>query len=413
MMVFCLGVPAVAAAKTPGKVHSLRVIKKGEISARLSWSKASNAEGYRIYRIDKETGEKTKVGSTKKTQYLVQNLKSGQKYYYQIFSYNKNKGKVQLAEEGSNIVAVQVRVKTPGKVASLRVGAYGDLRVLLKWNTVKNATGYEIYQYNEGEKEYKKIAATSKTMYTVKKLKEDETYRFKVRAVRGVGNQKAYGAFSKIVKAKAKAVNMGHVHARYYTATLKSNVTVTLSNGKKKTLKKGTSVVTKSRKQKQNVTAIISGKYTAKIAGSKLSYGNLYTKKMYYTKAQAEAFVNMRGYKSNTKALIWVSQYTLATYIFKGSQGEWRLVRKMPCVVGYKGHTPQREFTIVKRGYQYGYVCHYITWSNTMQRGYAFHRRTTPGVTRAASSGGCIRLSDSDLTYISNNCPVGTKVVSY
>ena len=42
-----------------------------------------------------------------------------------------------------------------------------------------------------------------------------------------------------------------------------------------------------------------------------------------------------------------------------------------------------------------------------------FLPRRVDGHTRGAYSHGCVRLSDADLSYINNTCPMGTTVVSY
>ena len=66
--------------------------------------------------------------------------------------------------------------------------------IALTWNAVTGAKGYEIYQQNGSS--WKKIKTTSGTSYTVKKLKSNKTYKFKVRAV----VDGASGAYSSVLK---------------------------------------------------------------------------------------------------------------------------------------------------------------------------------------------------------------------
>ena len=113
-----------------------------------------------------------------------------------------------------------------------------------------------------------------------------------------------------------------------------------------------------------------------------------------------------------TKYLIWVSQYTLSVNVFKGQQGSWKLVRRMPCVIGKDGKTSTGTFRLCRKDYAYGGVRIYFTWNEQKQWGNSFHRRVD-GHTRGAYSHGCVRLSDADLSYINNTCPMGTTVVSY
>ena len=59
----------------------------------------------------------------------------------------------------------------------------------LSWKKVKNATGYYIYRSTSRDGEYKKIATTSKTSYTDKKIPEMNTYYYKIAAYRKTGSQ--------------------------------------------------------------------------------------------------------------------------------------------------------------------------------------------------------------------------------
>ncbi len=73
---------------------------------------------------------------------------------------------------------------TLGKVDGLKakkVKVAKSSEITLAWNAVTGAKGYEIYQQNGSS--WKKIKTTSGTSYTVKKLKSNKTYKFKVRAV--------------------------------------------------------------------------------------------------------------------------------------------------------------------------------------------------------------------------------------
>ena len=56
-------------------------VKNGK--ATLSWSKHSGAVSYNIYRLNSD-GEYTKLGSTKKTTFTLNNIKSGKKYTIRI-----------------------------------------------------------------------------------------------------------------------------------------------------------------------------------------------------------------------------------------------------------------------------------------------------------------------------------------
>ena len=402
-----------AAGNRPGNVKRLQAKAVSETSIKLTWSSVSGAKGYRIYRIDEETGAKKGIANTKKTTYTLKNLPAKEKYTYQVYAYKTVKGKTYYSEEGSPKASAKTYVSTPGAVKNFRVASYGNKSVTLKWNKASKATGYILYHYDSETKTYKRIGTTRNAYVQIKNLKSGETYRFKIKSYRKVKGETGYGKLSGAVKATAKTVNVSAVHGRYFNATVKKNTTATVaSTGKTIKLKKGTKVTSTSRGNHKFYVFLKDGT-KIRMYGSALTYNSMNTTKKSYSKAQKEAFVNTKGYKSDTNYLIWINQYTLQTNVFKGSYREWKLVRSMPCVVGKMGKTPLGEFKLLFKDHAYGGVRIYFTWNSVKQWGNAFHRRTIAGVTRAAASDGCIRLSDGDLSFIAKNCPMGTKVVSY
>ncbi len=73
---------------------------------------------------------------------------------------------------------------TLGKVSGLKaktVKVAKSSEITLSWNKIGDGVKYEVYQQNG--KKWKKIKTTDKTSYTVKKLKADKEYQFRVRAV--------------------------------------------------------------------------------------------------------------------------------------------------------------------------------------------------------------------------------------
>ena len=162
------------------------------------------------------------------------------------------------------------------------------------------------------------------------------------------------------------------------------------------------------------VTATMSGKYLT--FGGGLAMAVSYD---YYSTRVKEQYVNTRRidgqlyYSSNTNWMIWISQYTGCVTVFQGSTGKWKAVREKPCVFGADGHTPPGKFSILAypRETVNGRPVIYFTWNEAKYWGNAFHCRVD-GNTWGPYSHGCVRLADSDLYFIANNCPVGTTVIS-
>lgn len=418
-MLFVLAVLSVLPAQTvfaanaPGNVKKLKVQAVTDTSAKLTWSKASRATGYIVYRVNEETGALKKVGKTDKTSCIINKLKLDREYMFQVRAYRQVKKKTYYSEEDSPAATITMELMTPGRVKNLRVGSYGNKSAYLKWDEAKNATGYAIYRYNESTEKYKRIARTKDTSYMAKKLSVGETYKFKVAAYRSVQGQTAYGAESKVVKAKGRKVDISRIKGRLFSAVMKSTGKAkVVETGRTITISAGTKIAATSQSQGEITAYLMKDGTKIKIKGSYLSTGNLHTTRNLYTKDQKEAFVNVKGYSSPSQYLIWINQYTLTVTIFKGSKGEWKQIMSDPCVVGAYGHTGVGVYSIKKKTTHYGGPCIFFTWSTRLGSGNAFHKRLD-GNTQAPVSGGCVRLGDGILNFINANCPIGTTVVSY
>ena len=77
-------------------------------------------------------------------------------------------------------------------------------QITLKWNKVTGAKNYQVYRATKKTGKYKKVATTTKTSYTNKKLKKNKKYFYKVRAIAVAGGKTYQGAFSAIASVKTK-----------------------------------------------------------------------------------------------------------------------------------------------------------------------------------------------------------------
>lgn len=101
-------------------------------------------------------------------------------------------------------VNVTEKVKEPSKVVLLSVKNIHGKKISIKWRKNKTAKGYQIqYATNKKYRKAKKIT-TSKTKYTIKKLKKKKTYYVRVRAYTVNNGKKVYGKWSKVKKVKIK-----------------------------------------------------------------------------------------------------------------------------------------------------------------------------------------------------------------
>lgn len=109
-----------------------------------------------------------------------------------------------ITSGNKSVIAKVSNKKTLPKV-NLRVSKHKKGRKLVVcWNAVKGAKGYQLqYALNKKFKKKKSIQ-TKKTKYTIKKLKKKKTYYIRVRAYKMNGKKKVYGKWSKVKAVKRK-----------------------------------------------------------------------------------------------------------------------------------------------------------------------------------------------------------------
>lgn len=90
---------------------------------------------------------------------------------------------------------------TPAKVTGVKISYKKSGKAILGWKKIKNASGYEIYRYqNKRWVKVKKVG--KKTSFVIKKRSRKTVY-YRVRAFRKKGKNVSYGKYSRKVKCKS------------------------------------------------------------------------------------------------------------------------------------------------------------------------------------------------------------------
>jgi fibronectin type 3 domain-containing protein len=176
---------------------TIKVSKKTYNSVKLSWTKADGATKYKVYRSTKKTSGYKAIKTVTGTSYTNKSLKTGTTYYYKLVPY---RGTAKGA--ATKIVSAKLVLSKP-KVSYSTPVAVGSVKV--KWSKVSGASGYKLYRATSKSGNYKLIKTTKSTSYTNKKLKNNKTYYYKVKAYRTVGSKRVHSSSStpsKVVTSK-------------------------------------------------------------------------------------------------------------------------------------------------------------------------------------------------------------------
>ncbi len=138
----------------------------------------------------------------------------------------------------------------------------------------------------------------------------------------------------------------------------------------------------------------------------------------YSEAGKKEKFVNSKSVTSKTDYMIWVSKKDFEVNIFVKNGDKWALTHTFPCSIG-KPSTPTIEGMFEYYQYQsvWQYAKYYCGPVMRFRGGYAFHSylikyNGTPYDARLGQqvSAGCVRMHPDDITWMTKNIPLYTRV---
>ena len=187
----------------PYGVGGFKCSSKTSTSVTLKWNKGTTASGYQLqqYKDGKWVTIYTGTKATN-TSYTVKGLKAGTAgYRFRIRAYKTYGNTKQYGSWSS-----EVKVNTnPYGVGGFKAKSTAKTSITLGWNKGTTASGYQLQQYKGGKwvTVYTGTKATS-TSCTVKSLKANTSYKFRIRAYKTYGNTKQYGSWSSTLTVKTK-----------------------------------------------------------------------------------------------------------------------------------------------------------------------------------------------------------------
>ena len=180
------------------RIANVALFKGSAVSAsavKLDWSKNDKATGYVIEQY--KGGKWTTIATTKNNTTLtftVKGLAEGTAYSFRIKSFRKTGSTTDFSE----YTAIKAATLLDG-VSDFKVTSVTGSWITLEWAKNDKATGYAIEQYKGGK--WTVIATTKNNTtlkFTVKGLKNDTTYSFRIRAYKTAGGSNVYSDYVRI-----------------------------------------------------------------------------------------------------------------------------------------------------------------------------------------------------------------------
>ena len=165
-------------------------------AVKLDWARNAGATGYIIEQY--KGGKWTQLAVTKNNTTLtftVKGLAECTPYSFRVKAYKNDGGKTNYSDY------VTVKASTLlGTVKNAKVTSTTGTWITLGWDRNTGATGYVLEQYKGGR--WTEIAVTKNNTtlkFTVKGLRNDTTYSFRIKAYKTVGDTTTYGSYVRIV----------------------------------------------------------------------------------------------------------------------------------------------------------------------------------------------------------------------
>ena len=165
-------------------------------AGKLEWARNAGATGYIIEQY--KGGKWTQLVVTKNNMTLtftVKGLAECTPYSFRVKAYKNDGGKTNYSDY------VTVKASTLlGTVKNAKVTSTTGTWITLGWDRNTGAAGYVLEQYKGGK--WTVIATTKNNTtlkFTVKGLRNDTTYSFRIKAYKTVGDTTTYGSYVRIV----------------------------------------------------------------------------------------------------------------------------------------------------------------------------------------------------------------------
>lgn len=178
-------------ATKPSEVKNFAATPFSSKGIDLTWKAADGAQRYAIYQYNDETREYDKLGTTDKTTFRVDGLKSETKYYFRIRSYHTLNGTITSDWTKISII-------TPiGDVENFRLKNCTKNSYSIAWDKTPDAEGYEIYRFDIRTGNWSLFRSTKARAYNFKGVSENYNAFYKIRSyATGSNGKKVYGVFS-------------------------------------------------------------------------------------------------------------------------------------------------------------------------------------------------------------------------
>ena len=173
---------------------NLKAVRESTDSIKISWINADDVDGVEIYYSTERDGDYRKVLDTVDQSFIHLELTAGVTYYYKLRSFKTVSGVINY----SSFTDVEALTLPPLVPTGLSVEKTDYSSLKINWKHVNNADGYEVYCAASSNSSYNIVKDTTDTTYNHQNLTIGNTYYYKIRSYKKVGEERHYSDFSTV-----------------------------------------------------------------------------------------------------------------------------------------------------------------------------------------------------------------------
>lgn len=193
----------IEAKTTPSKVIGLNEYDYSLNSISLSWNKISSECTYRVYMYNNSKKTYEKLGDVQNTYYKISNLNPASEYKFKVRAYVKINGNKYFGPYSTIIEAGT----SPNKAKGLKISKTTKKSIEIKWDKVKEATGYAIYVFRDSSQSFKLYTTTTNTSINITGLNAAKFYKMYVKAYTKINGKTYYSSASSTVSGKTNSTD--------------------------------------------------------------------------------------------------------------------------------------------------------------------------------------------------------------
>ena len=189
------------AKTTPSKVTGVKEYDYSLNSVSISWNSMSSEAIYRVYKYNTSSKSYDYQGETKNTYFKVSGLNPASVYKLKVRAYISINNSKKYGTY-SDVLTVGTG---PNKVTGLKIKNATTNSLELKWDGVKEATGYAVYVYRESYQSFVLHKTTTSTSISITGLRAAKFYKMYVKAYSTLNGKKYYSDQSSIISHKTNS----------------------------------------------------------------------------------------------------------------------------------------------------------------------------------------------------------------